>query len=126
MRNRRHPYLIMLLLLVSMLTNGLGWAFNGQVIAHELDHQHQALSSDPTTHLDAHRHAAIDDESLLDAATHLSLHAAGQYQPFFFTALPPFVPASIGTQVLTAFVSIIIPQSIPDSLLRPPKNILAS
>ena len=41
----------------------------------------------------------INDEGHLDAATHLCLHAAGQYQPFFFTS-PPFVPASAGVEAI--------------------------
>jgi hypothetical protein len=121
MSKRRHIYSIIFVLLVSMLTNAFGWAFNGEVFAHELDHEHHVLSLDPTTHLEAHQHAALNDEDHLDAATHLCLHAAGQYQPFFFTA-PPLVPPSAGAEALTAFISLIVPESIPDSPLHPPKH----
>ncbi|WP_227869225.1 hypothetical protein [Nitrosospira lacus] len=121
MNKRRCIYSVMLLLFVSMLTNAFGWAFNGEVFAHELDHEHHVLSLDPTAHLEAHHHAALNDEGHLDAATHLCLHAAGQYQPFFFTS-PPRVPASTGAEVLTSFISLIVPESIPDSPLHPPKH----
>jgi hypothetical protein len=125
MNKRRHLYPVMLVLFVSLLTNAFGWAFNGEVFAHELDHEHHVLSLDPTAHLEAHQHAAINDDGHLDAATHLCLHAAGQYQPFFFTSLP-FVPASIGEDALIVFVPVIIPESIPDSPLHPPRNNFAS
>ena len=125
MNMRRHACSFIFALLVSMLTNAFGWAFNGEVFAHELDHEHHVLSLDPTAHLEAHQHALINDEGHLDAATHLCLHAAGQYQPFFFTA-PLFIPASAGAEVLSAFVSIAFPESVPDSPLHPPRNTFAS
>ncbi|MDQ3185360.1 MAG: hypothetical protein M3Q16_02640 [Pseudomonadota bacterium] len=111
----------MLVLFVSMLTNAFVWAFNGEVFAHELDHEHHVLSLDPAAHFEAHQLATFNDDDHLDAATHLCLHAAGQYQPFFFTALP-LVPASVGMDALTVFVSVTVPESIPDSLLHPPRN----
>ena len=119
--NKRNINSVMLLLLISMMTNAFGWAFNGEVFAHELDHEHHLLSLDPTAHLGAHQHAAINDEGHMDAATHLCLHAAGQYQPFFFIP-PPFVPATTGVEPLIAFLPVIVPESIPDSPLHPPKK----
>lgn len=111
---------IMFLLLISMMTNAFGWAFNGEVFAHELDHEHHLLSLDPAAHLEAHQQAAINDEGHMDAATHLCLHAAGQYQPFFFV-LPPLVPAAVGAESPIVFLPAIAPESIPDSPLHPPK-----
>jgi hypothetical protein len=125
MSKRRHMYSVMLILFVTMLTNAFSWAFNGEVFAHELDHEHHVLSLDPAAHLEAHQHAAINDDGHLDAATHLCLHAAGQYQPFFFTP-PLIVPASTGMEGLTLFISVIVPESIPDSPLHPPRNTFAS
>ena len=126
MSKRRHVYAMMFALLaVSMLTNAFGWAFNGEVFAHELDHEHHVLSLDPAAHLEAHQSAVATDEGHLDAATHLCLHAAGQYQPFFFTA-PPLVPAADGTEVPSVFVSNTFPESVPDSPLHPPRNTSAS
>jgi hypothetical protein len=125
MNKRRHNPSVMLLLFVCILTNAFGWAFNGEVFAHELDYEHHVLSLDPTAHLEAHQHAAINDDSHLDAATHLCLHAAGQYQPFFFTA-PLLVPASLGVETPMIFISVAVPESIPDSPLHPPRNISAS
>jgi len=125
MNKRCRIYTIMLVLFVSMLTNAFGWAFNGEVFAHELDHEHHVLSLDPTAHLEAHQYAAINDEGHLDAATHLCLHAAGQYQPFFFTS-PPYVPTSTGVEASILFVPVTVPESIPDSPLHPPRNNFAS
>ncbi|HEX7234242.1 MAG TPA: hypothetical protein VF243_03150 [Nitrosospira sp.] len=120
MNMRHHIHPIMLLLLVCMMTNAFGWAFNGEVFAHELDHEHHLLSLDPAGHLEAHQRAATNDEAHMDAATHLCLHAAGQYQPFFFVP-PPHVPASTGAESLSVFLPVIVPESIPDSPLHPPK-----
>lgn len=122
MNKRRHIHSTMLVLFVCILTNAFGWAFNGEVFAHELDHEHHVLSLDPAAHLEAHQHAGINEDGHMDAATHLCLHAAGQYQPFFLTA-PLIVPASVGIEVLALFVSDIIPESIPDSPLHPPRSI---
>jgi hypothetical protein len=120
MNKRRHIHSIMLLLFVCMMTNAFGWAFNGEVFAHELDHEHHLLSLDPAAHLEAHQRATANDEGHMDAATHLCLHAAGQYQPFFFTP-PPLVPAAAGVESPAVFLSVIVPESIPDSPLHPPK-----
>jgi hypothetical protein len=125
MNTRRHIHIVMLVLLVSMLTNAFGWAFNGEVFAHELDHEHHVLSLDPAAHLEAHQRAVFDDDDHLDAATHLCLHAAGQYQPFFLTTLP-LIPASVGMEALSEFVLVTVPESIPDSPLHPPRNTFAS
>lgn len=125
MSKRRHIYSVMLILFVTMLTNAFSWAFNGEVFAHELDHEHHVLSLDPAAHLEAHQHAATNDDGHLDAATHLCLHAAGQYQPFFFTP-PLIVPTSTGMEGLTLFIPVIVPESIPDSPLHPPRNTFAS
>ncbi|MEE8289482.1 MAG: hypothetical protein V3R25_08730 [Nitrosomonadaceae bacterium] len=116
---------IMFMMLASMLTNAFGWAFSGEVFAHELDHEHPILSLDPTAHLKAHQHDADKDSSQLDAATHLCLHASGQYQPFYFTALL-LVPASTRSDVLAVFISDFIPDSISDPPLRPPRNTITS
>ena len=125
MSKRLHAYSIVFALLVSMLTNAFGWAFNGEVFAHELDHEHQVLSLDPTAHLEAHQRAINKDEGHLDAATHLCLHAAGQYQPFFFTAFP-HVPPSAGVEAVHVFVPVAVPESAPDSPLRPPRSNFSS
>ncbi len=123
MRRRLAVNSVILIFFVSMLTNTLGWAFNDKVIAHELEHHYFAtlFSADPQKHLDLHH--ALGDNGELDAATHLCLHAAGQYQPFFlnssFLLMAPVAEA--GT--LAVFASTIVLESIPDSLFRPPRNI---
>lgn len=121
---KKYPaYSVIFMLIVSILTNGLSLSFRGEVFAHELDHIHQALSfSDPAEHLELHHHHDSSDGADLDAATHLCLHSAGQYQPFFFNSLP-LIPDQIATEVLTVFISAIIPETIPDLPLRPPRSI---
>jgi len=119
-----HTYPILLMLFVTLLTNAFASGFNSEVFVHEIEHEHHVLSIDPTAHLEAHQNL-LDDDGHLDAATHLGLHAAGQYQPFFFTT-PPLVPASISTEVPTTFLPVAIPESIPDSPLRPPRISFAS
>ena len=114
---------VILLFLVSMLTNTLGWAFNDKVIAHELEHHYNAalFTADPQTHLEFHR--LLGDEGELDAATHLCLHAAGQFQPFFLNSeLLIIPPVTVAKNPLT-LVSTSMPESIPDSLFHPPRNI---
>lgn len=118
-----HP--IMLVLFVSMLTNSFGWAFNGEIFAHELDHKHHVPSVDPMAHLETHQHDSSGGDSGLDDATHLSLHAFGQYSPFFFHA-PLLVPASLCMDVLSVFIPVNVPESIPDSPLHPPRSSFAS
>lgn len=112
-------------LLVAILTTGFGWAFNGEVFAHELDRKHHALSSDPAALFESHELEVSNDSKHVDAAIDLCLHAAGQYQPFFFTAFP-LVPDSIGAEALTVFVSSPFSDSIPDSPLHPPRNTFTS
>ncbi|SDY15716.1 hypothetical protein SAMN05421755_100951 [Nitrosomonas sp. Nm33] len=113
---------VILMFFVSMLTNTLVWSFNDKVFAHELDHHYHAtlFSVDPQKHLDLHH--ALGDNGELDAETHLCLHAAGQYQPFFLNASFLIIVPVSEAEALTVFVSKIIPESIPDSLFRPPKN----
>ena len=108
-----------------MMTNAFGWAFSGEVFAHEIDHEHPILSLDPMVHLKAHQHDSEKDSSQLDAATHLCLHASGQYQPFYFTA-PLLVPTSVSSVTLTIFISDFSPDSISEPPLRPPKETFIS
>lgn len=110
-------------MLASMMTNAFSWSFSGEVFAHELDHEHPILSLDPIDHLKAHQHDSDKDSSQLDAATHLCLHASGQYQPLYFTA-PLFVPTSVSSDTLTVFISGFIPDSVSEPPLRPPKATL--
>ncbi|WP_350113792.1 hypothetical protein [Nitrosomonas sp.] len=108
------------MLIVSILTNGLSLSFRGEVFTHELDHIRQSLSADPVTHLELHRNNVSWEGVDLDAATHLCLHSAGQYQPFFFHSFP-LIPGVIVTEVMAIFISSLIPETIPDLPLRPPR-----
>ncbi len=122
----RHPvYPVIFILIVSILTNGLSLSFRSEVFTHELDHIRQALSPDPSTHLELHRNNVTRDGADLDAATHLCLHSAGQFQPFFFHSFP-LIPDQIATEIVTVFISAIIPETIPDLPLRPPRSIALS
>lgn len=113
---------VILIFVVSMLTNTLGWSFNDKLFVHELDHHYHAtlFSTDPQKHLDLHH--ALGDNGELDAATHLCLHAAGQNPPFLLNASFLIVAPVSKVEALIIFISKIIPESIPDSLFRPPKN----
>ena len=113
-------YPIIFMLIVSILTNGLSLSFRGEVFAHELDHVRQSLSADPATHLELHRDNVSWEGVDLDAATHLCLHSAGQYQPFFFHFFPLILDV-IMTEVMALFISSLIPETIPDLPLRPPR-----
>lgn len=132
---RRYPaYPVILMLIISMLANGLSLSFRGEVFSHELDHihqldhshsfdhSHQSLSADPETYLELHHDDVSWDGVDIDAATHLCLHAVGQYQPFFFNSFP-LIPDLIVTKAITLFISSFIPETVPDLLLRPPRSI---
>lgn len=109
-----------MLLVVSILTNGLSMSFRSEVFTHELDHIRYALAADPAKHLEMHRNNTAWEGIELDAATHLCLHSAGQYQPFFFHSFPQLPDIAI-TETLNVFISATIPEAIPDLPLRPPR-----
>jgi hypothetical protein len=111
---------VIFVLVAVMLTNGIGISFKAEVFAHELDHIRQSLASNPGAHLDAHRNSAIMDDAELDAATHLCLHAAGQYQPFYFLRIA-LVPPLAGKETLTPYIASFLPDSIPESPYHPPR-----
>ena len=121
--NKCPPVPIIIMLVVCILVNGLGLSFKGGVFAHELDHARQAIPADPIAHLAFHRDSLAKDGIDLDAATHLCLHSAGQYQPFFFHSLPQVFEQTI-TEAVIMHISTLIPETIPDLPLRPP-SILA-
>ncbi len=115
-------YPVIAMLIVCMLTNGLSLSFSGEVFAHELDHVYQKLPADPATHLEMHRNNIAKEGADLDAATHICLHAAGQFQPFFFNSIPQ-IPGLAATETLVVFISAFIPETIPDLPLRPPRSL---
>lgn len=78
------PMPVIFMLVVCILANGLSLSFRGEVFAHELDHARQVIPADPIKHLAMHRDSLAKEGIDLDAATHLCLHSAGQYQPFSF------------------------------------------
>lgn len=111
---------VIFVLVVVMLTNGIGISFQPEVFAHELDHVRQSLSANPEMHLDAHRNSVIMDNTELDAATHLCLHASGQYQPFYFLRIV-LVPPLAGKETLAPHITPFLPDLIPESPYHPPR-----
>lgn len=113
---------VIVMLVVSILTNGLSLSFRGEVFAHELDHIYQDLPTDPAAHLEYHRNNVSWDGADLDSATHLCLHSVGQFQPFYFNSFPQlFLPKTTGFSpvMIVGF----IPETLPDLPLRPPRII---
>lgn len=116
------PVPVIFMLVVCILANGLSLSFRGEVFAHELDHARQVIPADPIKHLAMHRDSLAKEGIDLDAATHLCLHSAGQYQPFFFHSLPQvFKQVVAKTEIF--FVSSVLPEIIPDPFLRPPSSV---
>jgi len=113
----------MLVLITALLVNsiGLSIAFKAEFFAHELDHIVQTLPSDPTTHLEAHHNVFFNNDAELDAIVHLCLHAAGQYQPFYFIRLSIASPQYESTAALTTYIPLIAPDSILESPYHPPR-----
>jgi len=106
--------LIVIVLFVNLLTNAVAWTFNGEIFTHELDHHHVTYELD-------HHHNDMTGDDILDSIIHLSLHAAGQHQPFYFTLLP-LLPSVTGKEILAVSFPIAVPESIQDSPFRPPRN----
>jgi len=116
------PAPVIFMLVVCILVNGLSLSFRGEVFAHELDHARQVIPADPIKHLAMHRDSLAKEGIDLDAATHLCLHSAGQYQPFFFHSLPQvFQQVVAKTEIF--FVSSVLPEIIPNPFLRPPSSV---
>ncbi|KXK40022.1 hypothetical protein [Nitrosomonas europaea] len=112
--------LIVLAFLASMLANTFGWSFNGKVFAHELAHHHyrELFLMHPDVHLELHH--ALDDNADLDAATHLCLHAAGQFQPFYLPAALQISSADT-REMAPEIAEDSFPETIPDRLYHPPR-----
>lgn len=112
--------LIILAFLVSMLTNTFGWSFNGKMFTHELAHHHyrELFLIYPDAHLELHH--ALDDSVDLDAATHLCLHAAGQFQPFYLPASLQINTADV-REMTPEIADSSFPETIPDRLYHPPR-----
>lgn len=111
---------VILILVAVMLANGIGVSFKPEVFAHELDHFRQSLALNPEMHLDAHRDSVIMDNAELDTATHLCLHAAGQYQPFYFLLIA-LMPPLEGKKILTPRISLFLPDLVLESSYHPPR-----
>lgn len=111
---------IILTLLVSMLANTLGWSFNSRVFAHELSHLHygELFLLYPDKHLELHQ--TLDSSIDLDAATHLCLHAAGQFQPFYLYLALQIVAAVTGVVMMESVIDT-FRKLAPDPFFRPPR-----
>lgn len=111
---------IVLTFLVSMLANTFGWSFNSKIFAHELAHLHhgELFLMYPDKHLELHQ--TLDSTIDWDAATHLCLHAAGQFQPFYLH--PALQIVTVATrEVMVESVVNAFPESVPDPFFRPPR-----
>lgn len=122
--NKRLIQPVVFTLLVAILTAAFGWAFNGEVFTHELEHENPPiLSRDLGTNQQGASLSSDGDSRFLDVIPHFCLHVCGQYPISSTTVL--LVPASIGREVLAVFIPVTVPESIPDSPLHPPKNSFA-
>ncbi len=109
-------------LILILLANGIGISFATVAFAHEIDHVRHAHAPDLEKQFDAHSRCAFIDGAELDAATHLYLHVAGQYQPFYFIHLS-LIPPLEYYKKLIAFIPLMLSDSILDSPYHPPRNI---
>lgn len=114
---------VVLVLFVSLLTNGLAWAFHGEVFMHELGHDHQHTHAIADSVQAEHLHGEFNESDHLNHSPHICFNIV--YQPLIFTMLP-LVPAEESNRILIKTVSYQVPTSIPDSLYRPPRSILFS
>lgn len=110
-------------LFVSLMTNGLAWAFHGEVFMHELGHNHQHTHSTTDSAQAEHHHSEFNDNENLNLSPHICFNVV--YQPLIFT-MPPLVSAEAGYKILTNPVSSQVPKTIPDSPFRPPRSIFLS
>lgn len=111
---------IILTLLVSMLANTFGWSFNGKVFTHELSHLHheKLFLIYPDKHLELHQ--TLDGSMELDVATHLCLHAAGQFQPFYLY-LTLQITMIVVEEIMAASMTDAFQKLAPDPFFRPPR-----
>jgi hypothetical protein len=116
---------VVFLLFVSLLANGIDWAFHGEAFVHELDHHPHALSETQVVHLKLHQHDEFTDDKHSDITTYYCLSSAGQFQPFFFI-LPTSIPDAVGKETLAAFNPVFIPELILDLPFQPPRKIFPS
>lgn len=120
---KRFFHIFISILIASILTNAVVWAFSGEVFNHAIESEHHVLSLDPDAHSKAHQlDPSIDHNG--SSTADLCIHAAGQYLPFFlYTTLS--VSASEEKEDLL-FIPVIYPEIILDSPLRPPKPFFAN
>lgn len=117
------PYLIKtvcLLFIMTILTNTLGWSFNSKVYTHELEHLRysELFTGNPENHRELHRD--LSDNGEIDAATHLCLHSAGQYQPFYFNPIITVIIVANMLETTLVRVSCLLPEITLETFLRPP------
>lgn len=72
----------------------------------------------PDVHLELHH--ALDDSADLDAATHLCLHAAGQFQPFYLPVSLQINTADV-REMTPEIADSFLPETVPDRLYHPPR-----
>lgn len=111
---------VCLLFIMTILTNMLGWSFNSKVYTHELEHLRysELFTGNPENHRELHRD--LSDNGEIDAATHLCLHAAGQYQPFYFNPIITVIIVFTMLETTLVRVSCLLPEITLETFLRPP------
>ena len=111
---------VCLLFIITMLTNTLGWSFNSKVYTHELEHLRysELFTANPENHRELHRE--LSDNGEIDAATHLCLHAAGQYQPFYVNSIITAIMVFNSIEAILVNNPKLLPEIILEVFLRPP------
>ncbi len=111
---------VVLILFVSLLTNGFTAAMYGEIFMHESNHCHQhSPSVEEITHGE-YPHNRLAEEENLDLSVHTCFNTV--YLPLLLTKLP-LLPTVDGKETLAQFIYFQIPESTPDSPFHPPRTL---
>lgn len=114
---------ILFTLIVTLFTGAIGSASIVTAIAHELDHANYSLLPDPILHISEHDLPQSNEGDELDPSRHSYLHATGHALPFLLSEWVR-VPTPTGGDERRARHPFFMLESLPDSLLRPPRSAL--
>lgn len=118
-----HRKTISLLMLIIFFVMGLGgYGFNSKWLAHELDHDREALAAS----VDHHHASQLDaqdspDPEPLSDTEHKLLHALGHFEPVPSSAFIGLGEPSARTAPLVSSW-ITLPPAEPESPFRPPRS----
>ena len=116
------PNFVLLVLIFSLSTNMLAWAFQGEIFMHELDdyhHVHTVMQISPENN----RHEELHAENNSDHLTYICLNAA--YQPLLFSKLSSTILV-IDQKIPTELIAPLAPESFLESPYRPPRKVTAN